>query len=134
MEIFARVLAKYLISRDEIERFIAEVRADGYEMLRSLSKNSTSLYDLKPHLPDFEINTFRVSERSPVIGKSLSEIALRKKFGVTVLAIHRDKQILSGPDGNTRLHGGDVAVIIGPPPKLAGIIGLFAEAQRGDKT
>jgi len=134
VEIFARVLAKYLISRDEIERFIAEVRADGYEMLRSLSKNSTSLYDLKLHLPDLEINTFRVSERSPVIGKSLSEIELRKKFGVTVLAIHRDKQILSGPDGNTRLHAGDVLVIIGPPPKLAGIIGLFTGAERWDKT
>lgn len=134
VEIFARVLAKYLIPRDEIERFIAEVRADGYEMFRSLSKNSTSLSDLRLHLPDLEINTFRVSERSPVIGKSLSEIELRKKFGVTVLAIHRDKQILSGPDGNTRLHAGDVLVIIGPPPKLAGIIGLFTGAERWDKT
>lgn len=34
MEIFARVLTKYLIPREEIERLLAEVRADGYDILK----------------------------------------------------------------------------------------------------
>lgn len=39
VEIFSRVLAKYLVPRDEIERVVAEVRSDGYEMFRNLSKD-----------------------------------------------------------------------------------------------
>jgi CPA2 family monovalent cation:H+ antiporter-2 len=35
VEIFTRVLNKYLVPRDEIEKFISEVRADGYEVLRT---------------------------------------------------------------------------------------------------
>ena len=38
IEIFTRVLAKYLIPRDQIEALVAEIRADGYEMLRSLAQ------------------------------------------------------------------------------------------------
>jgi len=37
IEIFTRVLTKYLVPGDEVERLIATVRADGYEMFRSLT-------------------------------------------------------------------------------------------------
>ncbi len=76
VEIFTRILMKYLVPKDEIEKLIAEVRADGYGMFRGLAREAPSLYDFKLQLPDIEINTFRVSERSPMVGKSLSEMAL----------------------------------------------------------
>jgi CPA2 family monovalent cation:H+ antiporter-2 len=41
VEIFTRVLVRYLIPRDEIDRFSAQVRADGYEILRSRFQEST---------------------------------------------------------------------------------------------
>lgn len=125
VEIFARVLGKYLVPRDEIERFIAEVRSDGYEMFRSLSKESVSFSDLKLHLPDVEISMLRVDERSPLVGKLLAQIELRKRYGVTVLAIRRDSQILSNPGGDMQLCANDVLVILGPPNKIAGVAGLF---------
>jgi CPA2 family monovalent cation:H+ antiporter-2 len=89
VEIFTRVLAKYLIPRDEIESFIAEVRSDGYEMFRSLSKEPASFPGLKRHLPDVEIVTLRVFKRAPAVGWTLAQIGLRKKCGVTVLAVRR---------------------------------------------
>jgi len=85
VEIFARVLRKYLIPREEIEKFIAEVRSDGYEMFRSLSRDFTALSDLNLHIPDVEISTFRVSEQSSIVGKSLAQIGLRKEYGVTLI-------------------------------------------------
>ena len=51
---------KDLMPRNEIERLIVEVRADGYEMFRTVSKEPTFLYDLEVHFPDIEVNTFRV--------------------------------------------------------------------------
>ena len=52
VEIFARVLNKYLVTRDEIEKFISEIRSEGYEIFRGLSKEPVSLSRLKLHLSD----------------------------------------------------------------------------------
>jgi CPA2 family monovalent cation:H+ antiporter-2 len=130
VEIFTRVLAKYLIPRDEIERFVAEVRSDGYEMFRSLSKEWASFSDLKFNLPDVEISTLRVDERSPLAGKSLAHIELRKKYGVTVLAIRRNSQILSNPDGDMQLCASDVLFVLGPIERIAEVAGLFHSPEK----
>ncbi len=119
VEIFARVMANYLIPKDEIERLIAEVRADGYEMLRSLSKEPISLSNLKLHLSDVEITALRVGQESFLVGQSLAQSELRKKYGVTALAIKRASTILSDPIRDTKLIAKDVLIVLGQPDKIA---------------
>ncbi len=132
VEIFTRVLTKYLIPRDKIEALVAEIRSDGYEMFRSLFKESSSFSDLNLQLPDVEISTLRVVERSPLVGKSLAEIELRKKYGVTVLAIRRNSQILSNPHGDIQLCVNDVLFVLGPPDRVAEVAGLSQNPEEGD--
>jgi CPA2 family monovalent cation:H+ antiporter-2 len=129
VEIFTRVLVKYLIPRDEIERFIAVVRSDGYEMFRSLSKEPASFPGLRRHLPDVEIVTLRVFKRAPAVRKTLDQIGLRRKYGITLLAVRRNSQMLSNPDGDTHLCAGDLLVVIGPPDKIAGAMDLFNDPE-----
>ncbi len=131
VEIFTRVLVKYLIPRDEIESFIAVVRSDGYEMFRSLSKEPASFPGLKCHLPDVEIVTLRVLKRAPAVGWTLAQIGLRKKCGVTVLAVRRNSQMISNPAGDLHFCAGDLLVVIGPPDKIAGVMDLFDNPERG---
>jgi len=130
VEIFTRVLMKYLIPKDEIGRFIAEVRADGYEMFRSLSRESAAFSDLKLHLPDVEISALRVHERSPLVGKTLAQIELRKKYGVTLLAIRRNSQTLPNPGGDTQLCAHDLLIVLGPPDKIIEVTGLLRDSER----
>jgi monovalent cation:H+ antiporter-2, CPA2 family len=125
VEIFTRILAKYLVPRHEIESLVAEVRSEDYGMLRSLSTGPASFSDLTLQLPDVEISTFRVGERSAPVGRSLAQIELRKRYGVTVLAIRRDSQILPNPHGETPLCAGDVLFVLGPPEKIAEATSLF---------
>ncbi|MFQ5632004.1 MAG: NAD-binding protein, partial [bacterium] len=125
VEIFTRVLTKYLVPRDEIEKLIAEVRADGYEMLRSLSKKSTLFSDLGSHLSDVEIAQLRVGKKSLLVGKSLAQVDLRRKYEVSVLAIRRDAQILPNPYGDTQLLADDVLFILGQPNKIAEVASLI---------
>ncbi len=122
VEIFTRVLAKYLIPREQIEGLVAEARSDGYEMFRSFYKKSLSLSDLKLHLPDVKISALTVAEGSALTGKSIAEVDLRKRFGVTVLAIRRDSQILSNPDGDTQLLSQDVIIVLGLPDKITDLM------------
>jgi K+:H+ antiporter len=125
VEIFTRVLAKYLIPRDEIEKLITEIRSDGYEMFRSFYEKSLSVSDLKLQLPDVEISTFKIAEKSRLVGKSIAQINLRKRFGVTVLAIRRNSQILSNPHANTQFLSNDTLIVLGLPKKIANLIGFI---------
>jgi len=124
VEIFTRVLTKYLVPRDEIERFVAVVRADGYDMFRSLHQVPTSFSDLKLHLPDMEITTLRVAEKSLLVGQSLVQLELRRDYGVTVLAIQRDSKLLSNPHRDLQFCVDDVLFVLGPPDRVAKVAGL----------
>ena len=137
VEIFVRVLVQYLIPQNEIERFVAEVRADGYKMFRTLSKFSATAGDLKSYLSDVEVKTFRIEEKSSIIGQSLTEIGLRKKHGVTLVAIRRNEQTLSNPDSSTELYANDLIVLLGTPEKMAQVGSLFktsAEVLENNRT
>src|SRR5665648_552071 len=125
VEIFVRVLKKYLIPKDVMDKFIAEVRADGYEMFRSLSKKQTDFHDLKLDLPDIDIITFRIEEGAPVANKTLAEIGLRKRYGVTLLAIRHGSDTISNPHADIRFYANDVLMLLGTPDKIAGVSGLF---------
>lgn len=132
VEIFARVLNKYLVPRDEIEKYIATIRAEGYEMLRNVSKEPTSLFELKLNLSNAEFVSLRVKEGSPVIGKTLSEIQLRRKFGITLLAVQRVARIFSNPGGDMRIWANDIIVLFGPNDKIREF-SLFVEGSFNEK-
>jgi CPA2 family monovalent cation:H+ antiporter-2 len=72
-----------------------------------------------------------VGEGAPIAERSLTQIELRKKHGVTLLAIRRGEQMLSNPDGNTVIHAGDLLVALSQPSKLARFAQLFLDGQRG---
>jgi CPA2 family monovalent cation:H+ antiporter-2 len=130
VEIFIRVLMTYLVPQDEIEKFVADVRADGYQMFRSLAKIPSPFTDMHGSLSDLDIRTYRVDENSPLAGQTLSELALRRVYGVTLLVIRRDTRVLSNPGADTRFEANDLLVLLGTPEKLAGLTGLFTEEVR----
>lgn len=121
VEIFARVLSKYLVPRDEIERFTAETRSGGYQLFRQRARDSAPLCDLELHLPGMEVSTLRVGEQASQVGKSVAQIHLRKNYGVTLLAIKRGAEIISNPDGETPIMAGDILIVLGTPENLAAI-------------
>jgi monovalent cation:H+ antiporter-2, CPA2 family len=134
MEIFTRVLTKYLVPRDEIERLLAEMRTNGYERLRSLSKTSASLSDLKPQLHDVDISTFRIAQGSSLIGKTLAQIELRGHYGISVVAIQRDSQIVSNPDADTLLHTDDLLFVLGSSERISEAVGIFSPSDKGNES
>jgi CPA2 family monovalent cation:H+ antiporter-2 len=127
VEIFARVLAKYLIPKEEIDRFTAETRKGGYEMLRKPAQDPASLADLKLNYPDLEITSVRVNEKAPIVGRSLAELQLRSKYGVNLLAIRRGPKILANPDGQTQILGDDILILLGSPVSLVSVAGYCLE-------
>lgn len=129
VEIFVRLLRRYLIPEDQIKQFIADVRSDSYEMLRSLSSEPISLADMQFDIPNVDIVSLRVPLGSEVVGKTLKDLDLRHKFGVTVLAIRRGLDVITSPDGDTKLLEGDILVLMGKHEKLEQFGDLFVNVD-----
>ncbi len=115
VEIFTRVLMKYLIPRDDIEKFINELRSQSYEMFRGLHKQTSTLQDLQTHLPEIEISAIRLGDDSPIVGKTIGQAQIRNRFGANVLAIVRDQKLTANPESSHDLKIGDVLYVIGSP-------------------
>jgi CPA2 family monovalent cation:H+ antiporter-2 len=121
IEIISRVLHHYFIPVNEIERNISEVRKDGYEMFRNLKQKYDVFPDIKLHLPDIEIETFRIMEGSQIAGKTLAEVGFRRKYGVTVLAVLRGKETVTNPSGDTPILAKDIVILMGKRESITGV-------------
>jgi CPA2 family monovalent cation:H+ antiporter-2 len=122
VEIVSRVLASYLVPRREIESFVSEIRAGGYE---------TNFLDLKQTLTDLEIATLRVDPGSPIDGQRLVDSDLRRVYGVTVIAIRRGEDVVLNPGGNEVVRGSDLLVVFGLGEELAAANELLVAPSPG---
>lgn len=128
VEIFSRVLVKYLVPTEEISQFTSEIRMDNYEMFRELSKDGATLCDLKRCPTNVEMNIFLVKKNSIIDGKSIAEMGLKSKYDVTALVVFKESEnngILPNPDENTILNADDTVVLLGSPDKLTKVAFLF---------
>jgi monovalent cation:H+ antiporter-2, CPA2 family len=125
VEIFTRVLMQYMVPQNEIERFISEIRAGGYQMFRSRPSASLSVSELSSYFAGVETRIVRVEDGSQLTGRTIAEIGMRKRYGVTVLAIRHDGQLITNPEAGTQLMAGDLLVLFGTADCLTRIMGLL---------
>jgi len=125
VEIFSRVLRKYLIPREQIENFIRTIRAGGYDMFRSFSGDHTALSEIQTSLRDVEVSTFPVDEGCRMAGQTLAELGLRSRTGITILGIRRGDKTIPNPGGEETIHAGDVLLVMGPPDAVASVSDLL---------
>jgi len=117
IDFFERILGKYLIPRMDIERAIARTREDNYGTFRD--RGRVGGYSLLKDIPDIEIAAVRVGEKSVFAGKTISETAMRKTCGVTVVAIKHGETVLPNPEPSTTIHSNDIAYLLGKPEMIA---------------
>lgn len=125
VRIFSQVLGAYMIPQDEIEEHIRNLRAQDYKILRS-SVQEAHLMVLQG-LDEEGLHTRAVAVRddAPVAGKTLSELQLRNKYNLTVLAVRRDTKTIGNPSGTFRVEPGDRLVLVGLADRFAECAGLF---------
>ena len=77
--------------------------------------------DLEMALGDLLIEWIPVPDGSAAIGKSLAELAFRQKTGITIIAILREPEPVTGAQPHDRIEPGDTLVTVGK----AGQYGAF---------
>lgn len=127
IEILSRVLRNYMVPHAEIERCIADVRNDGYDMLRSMSRRHSHAVGISGYLSGAEIATYRVKTGSQLEGKGLREGTIRSMSGASVLVIKRGEEVVPNPDPVWELQTDDLVLLLGTPEQLA-VAGRLFEA------
>lgn len=125
VEILSRVLRNYLVPHDDIERCVAEIRSDGYEMLRTMSRRHSHAVGISGYLSGAEIATYRVREGSALDGTSLRQGIMRNRSGASILTIKRGDELIPNPDPIWELQDGDIVLLLGTSDQLAAAGKLF---------
>ncbi|MDR0828144.1 MAG: cation:proton antiporter [Desulfovibrio sp.] len=125
IEIFTRVLSRYLVPRANIEQFVNEIRSENYAMARHLHLPGSSLLALQKHLPDINVTAMTVENGAMLAGLSLKDSEVRRKYGLTVMAIQRGEEITGNPGGDFTIQAGDVAYVFANPTSLSASAHIF---------
>ena len=126
IEVFSRVLTQYLVPRQDIDAFAARIRQMNYRMIRRMSNAVDPLDEVVSRLPDMGVQAMRLGADSPLCGLPLSRSGLRPKYGVTVVAIHRQGEIHASPEPQSCLEADDIIYLFGRTDKLYAVKPLFS--------
>jgi len=95
-----------IMSIADAARSIADV------VLRGLGKHPVIAMSIKES--ETIISLAKVTENSPLDGKSFGEVRLCTHCGMFVIAIKRDREYIFGPGKNTKIEAGDILIAKGP--------------------
>lgn len=118
IEIFAHVLHEFAVPDNVVEQQVTLIRAGRYGMLRGRASDRALRSEWMRVFDAAVTQTCMVLERSPAAGKTMRELDLRSRTGVTIVAITRGGKPTANPPADFRLEIGDVLVLVGTHQEL----------------
>jgi CPA2 family monovalent cation:H+ antiporter-2 len=129
IEIFSRVLRMYGIPGNLIEREVAAVRGEAYEVFRGLAVPDLRLDALQRLGVRTEIDTIEVEEHARAVDGNPVTLGLRHATGATVIAVVRDGVAHHLPDPEFNFRRGDTVVLVGDRDALVRARAVFRDPQ-----
>jgi TrkA domain protein len=109
----------YYFARDRDDEPRAVIRLDDDEarqlgaVIGGAYERPKIVEDLEMALGELLIEWVPVPDDSPVIGKTLAEVAFRARAGITIIAILREPEPVTGAQPNDVIQEGDTLVTVG---------------------
>lgn len=126
IQIFTRVLNRYLVPYDKIQSFISHIRARNYELLAASGYDNQLPPHLQLNIPDMVIATLPVQRGSnKIVGKTIVDSGLKSQFNVTILAIRRQKRYITSIKPEMTIETDDMLYLFGSPEKIAEVNRYF---------
>jgi CPA2 family monovalent cation:H+ antiporter-2 len=116
IDLLNRILVKRLVPQKEVNRILTHIRNINLGVFSEKDiVNQPSILD---EFSNINISAIKVEGNSHADGKSLIDIDLRKKTGVTLLAIKRGSDIIEHPVPKTIFQNNDIAYVLGNPEQI----------------
>jgi CPA2 family monovalent cation:H+ antiporter-2 len=129
IEIFALVLRTYQTPKAMIQEKVEQVRRESYLLLRRGELPELAHHLRAGTLADVQVDTCRVEDDSPVLGKPLARLKIHGRTGASVIALTRNGVTRSNPPNDTVLESGDVLVLLGAREQIRKAIALLVDTK-----
>ena len=126
--IFTRVMARFMVPRDDIEHMVQDIRREGYKAMLPDSLAEVAGFTPDKSLAGLHVAVFTVAADSSLAGRSLEDVHLRRQHDLTVAAARRGGDFVPNPDGPFVLNAGDRLYVMGTAEALKRGAGLFRAA------
>ena len=124
-------------ARDEDPAVVLELHDDEARQLGALLGGAYErpkiVEDLEMALGEFQIEWIKVPSGSWVHGRTLSDVAFRKRTGVTVIAILRESESIAGAQPDDIILEGDTIVVVGKAGQFSAVKRLLAEGPQDEE-
>jgi CPA2 family monovalent cation:H+ antiporter-2 len=121
IEIFTRVLNRYLVPEDKIQSFIYEVRSNNYNALREPESLPSNLG--RPtirNIPEAALITLKAEQgQNKVVGKSVADARLREEYDINILAIKRNEEFITRIMPDEVIRQDDELFLFGKPDDIS---------------
>ncbi len=129
IEISMLVLQTYKLPKQVILEKAEQIRREGYALLRRGELPELAHHLRAGTLVDVEVETCRIEEDSPALGKSLGELAIRQRTGASVIALMRAGVTQSNPSNKSVLEVEDVLALLGSSDNIRKAIGFLVDIK-----
>jgi CPA2 family monovalent cation:H+ antiporter-2 len=116
IDLLNRILNKRLIPQREVNRIMTRIRS--MSLGAFTEKDIVNQPSILDEFININITAVKVETGSEADGKSLIDIDLRKKTGVTLLAIKRGAEVIEHPVPKTVFRCDDIAYLLGNPEQI----------------
>ncbi|MGA1796511.1 MAG: cation:proton antiporter [bacterium] len=126
VEIFSHVLHQYRVPRNIINLHVNTIRDAGYSMLRGSSLPDERFESIQRIIAMSITETFLVTPDSPAVGKTLADLQLRSRTGVTVMGIIRADRSITNPAATMEINAEDILIMFGSHEQLDTAVELLS--------
>ncbi|PIE61303.1 MAG: portal protein [Desulfobacterales bacterium] len=124
---FTRQALLYLnIPITDIQKYSDALRRELYAPLFKISKGDQDLSQLQKACDFLEFSWVKIVADSPVIGRTIKELDLRTKTGISIVGVMDDGQLHPNPGSDYQLKAGDLIAVMGNIDQLANFQALIS--------
>ncbi|GAB5408990.1 MAG: cation:proton antiporter [Balneolaceae bacterium] len=129
VRLFSTVLSAYMITEEEIQQHVRELRAEDYQIMRGSIQEAHLMVLQGLDEEGLHTRAVLVREGSYAADKTLAELKLRNEYEITVLTVQRGEKNTGNPDGGFQLKAGDRLVMVGLATRFADAAIIFREEK-----
>jgi CPA2 family monovalent cation:H+ antiporter-2 len=131
LEMIRKSLLHFPIPVTEIQLRTESMRQELFAPFFEEGQGYRTLAQLRSAEQQFDLQWALLQAGSPLAGRSIGEIGIRKRMGVSVVGIIRNNGLIANPDANFRFQAGDLAAILGTDEARGSFRAMAGPAETG---
>lgn len=131
LQIVRRTLLQLGFPLSKVQKYADIVRHDHYDLSINTEQERQLLHDLLNASENIGMAWVKVEANHCLVGNTLAEANLRAKTGTSIVAIMRNRELITNPEPQTTLHANDLVGLLGEGKQLNLAQEAFASAGNG---